>query len=145
MFHTSLMSETLRFPQSKRSSYCCTQSRDFSSLRSLPKSEEQEYSTCGVCQHPGSLRRIPASRFIRQLTHWLCMPLFSSSANGCQHRLADTTHQTCELYTRVRQSHGFSLRRNGGFPVCLRKVIKQSDSPCLLQLRVQVVTMLVSE
>ena len=40
------------------------------------------------------MRRIPASRFIRQLTHWLCMPLFSKSANRCQHRPADTTHQT---------------------------------------------------
>ena len=63
------------------------------------------------------IRRIPAFRFIRcipafirQLTHWLCMPLFSSSANRCQHRSAGTTHQTCELYTQVRQSHGFSLR-----------------------------------
>ena len=51
------------------------------------------------------IQRIPAFRFIRQLTHWLCMPLFSSSANRCQHRPADTTHQTCELYTQVRQSH----------------------------------------
>ena len=38
-----LMSETLRFPQSKRSSYCCTWSKDFSSLRSLPQSVEREY------------------------------------------------------------------------------------------------------
>ena len=56
------------------------------------------------------IRRKPAFRFIRQLTHWLCMSLFSSSANRCQHRSAGTTHQTCELYTQVRQSHGFSLR-----------------------------------
>ena len=56
------------------------------------------------------IRRIPASRFIRQLTHWLCMPLFSSSANCCQHRPAGALHQTCELYTQVRQSHGFSPR-----------------------------------
>ena len=55
-------------------------------------------------------RRTPASNFTRQLTHLLCMPLFSSSANRCQHRPADTTHQKCELYTQVRQSHGFSLR-----------------------------------
>ena len=38
-----LMPETLRFPQSKRSSYCCTWSMDFSSLRSLPQFVEQEY------------------------------------------------------------------------------------------------------
>ena len=56
------------------------------------------------------IRRIPAFRFIRQLTHWLCMPLFSSSANRCQHRPAGATHQICELYTQGRQSHGFSLR-----------------------------------
>ena len=56
------------------------------------------------------IRRTPAFRLIRQLTHWLCIPLFSNSANRCQHRPADTTHQTCELYTQVRQSHGFSLR-----------------------------------
>ena len=56
------------------------------------------------------IRRTPAFRFIRQLTHWLCMPLFSSSANRYQHRSAGTTHQTCVLYTQVRQSHGFTLR-----------------------------------
>ena len=52
-----------------------------------------------------NIRRMPTSKFIRQLTHWLCMPLFSSSANRCQRRPADTTYQTCELYM-----HGFSLR-----------------------------------
>ena len=84
----------------------------------------------GVLQHSGSyIRRTPASRFIR----WLCVPLFSSSANRCQHRPPDTTHQACELYTQVRQSHWFSLRWNGGFSCLLQKVIKQSDSPCLLQ------------
>ena len=56
------------------------------------------------------IQRTPASRFIQQLTHWLCMPLFSSSANRCQHGPAGATHQKCELYTQVRQSHGFSPR-----------------------------------
>ena len=78
-------------------------------------------------------RHIPASRFTRQLVHLLCMLLFSSSANRCQHRLADTTHQTCVLYTQVRQKYGFSLRWNGWFSCLLQNVIKQSDSPRLLQ------------
>ena len=49
-----LMSETLRIPQSKRSSYCCTWSRDFSVSAISSTICGTGISTCGVCQHPGS-------------------------------------------------------------------------------------------
>ena len=43
LFHTSSCRKHFEFLKEKRSSYCCTWSRDFSSLRSLPQSVGREY------------------------------------------------------------------------------------------------------
>ena len=58
---------------------------------------------------------------IQQLKHRLCMLLYHATANhrscrrqtAASHRSfchATANHRSCELYTQVRQSHGFLLR-----------------------------------
>ena len=57
-----LISETLRFPQSKNSGYCCTQSKICSSLQYLPQSVELEYQrSAPYVQFFQHIPRIPNS------------------------------------------------------------------------------------
>ena len=80
-----LMSETLRFPQSKRSGCCCTRSRDFSSLRSLPQSVEREYQ-----------RSAPVSRYILHIPQ---IPAPVAYSVHTSHQPLDSLH---ELFPRIR-------------------------------------------
>ena len=86
-------------------------------------------ATYGVCQHPGShgvsqhpSSYGPASRFIRQLTRWLCMPLFSSSANRCQHRPAEYNSSDLRVvHANSPEPWILATLKQRVFPVCFRK------------------------
>ena len=106
-----LMSETLRFPQSKRSSYCCTWSRDFSSLRSLPQSEERE------CQHAAY-----ANIRVHTATHALAV--YATVLQFCQSLpTSSCRYNSSDLWVAHKFARAIDSRyvETEGFRVCLRR------------------------
>ena len=125
-----LMPETLRFPQSRGSGYCSTQSRICSPLRSLPQSELETGTICEtgiftICSSsPGFPTHTTHTKF-QQLKHRLCVLLNHAVL------VMDPFH---EVTPRIRTNR---TALNGRITCLPQRMIKQSDSPCLLQLRVQ--------
>ena len=145
-----LMSETLRFPQSWSSGYCCTQSRDFSSLRSPPQSEEREHqhtAYANIQVHTAwpsiqvhtayaNIQVHAAYPSIQVHTATDALPVYATVLQFCQSLATSSCrYNSSDLWVVHTSclSHWFSLRWNGGFSFLLEKVIKQSDSPCMLQ------------
>ena len=118
-----LMPETLRFPQSRGSGYCSTQSRICSPLRSLPQSVKLEYSRSAPV-----LQVFPThtthTKF-QQLKYRLCVLL--------NHAVL-VLHPFHEVTPRIRNKSDCIERKVERRITCsLQRMIKQSDSPCLLQ------------
>ena len=118
-----LILETLRFPQSRGSGCCCTQSRICSPLRSLPQSVELEYQRSApvvqVSQHTPRIPN-PAAE--------------ASSVRASQPRC--TSHGFIPWFhsTDSHKSDSHCIERKiERMITCLLQRIEQSDSPCLLQ------------
>ena len=107
-----LMPETLRFPQSRGSRYCSTQSRICSPLRFLPQSVKLECS-----------RFAPALQVSQYWPRTLNTAAEASSVRASQPR--------CTSHGSIPWSH--STDSHKADTCLLQRMIKQSDAPCLLQ------------
>ena len=118
-----LMPETLRFRQSKRSGYCCTRSRDL--LTSAISS-----SICGT--------RISSICF-RFLSTYCIYHKYQQSLQNLFIILISHgfTPRTLSTDSHTTDSHSIERKIERKISCLLQTVIKQSDSPCLLQMCVQ--------
>ena len=117
-----LMLETLRFLHSRGSGYCCTQSRICSPLLSLPQSGELEYQrSAPVVQVSQHIPRIPIPA------------AEASSVRASQPRCASHGFISHSTDSHKSDSHCIERKIERRITCMLQRVIKQSDSPCLLQ------------
>ena len=119
-----LKPETLRFPQSRGSGYCCTQSRICSPLRSLPQSVELEYQRSAlVVQVSQHIPRIPNPAAEASSVR-------APQPRCTSHGFIPWSHSTD---SHKSDSHCIERKIERKITSLLQRVIKQSDSPCLLQ------------
>ena len=123
LFHTSSCRKTLRFPQSRGSGCCSTQSRICSPLLSLPQSVKLKYQRYSAVLH--------VSQYIPRIQ--------STAAEASSCACFSTTlylswihSMKSSMDSHKSDSHCIERKIERRITCLLQRVIKQSDSFCLL-------------